>query len=402
MRSVSGYGIVATNSLCYVMARVVKTGLSWRIAKISRWHSDNHFKNMLLGGTGIILGMPTHWQPSGSQPQTFEFICDKTALQQHQQNLGENIQGVVSTDVFLSTVPRALARLVPDSFISICPLGDHYKIGVIIDQKLTVVFNCAPATTERLSGHLNRITRYLEQRIGIAIIPRTIYYIGNDVPVLPGAELIPVQLPPSVDRAFIPAVGVALSAALDNEDSTATIAPAHPAARYISHRRNVFMAAVGLIIVALLGIIGSFTARSVQEYRLINATRDLHAQKNRTTDLTALNQQNDSLAALIMLKRSQFATSTNWAALLEALGAKRPAGLFYERLGCEQLPDNAGQLQLAISGNSPDELSVTTLLSELQNLTFISQGTIAKLERHANNQATVNYQILCIFQLSKK
>lgn len=418
------YGIVSSGDGTFLFAGCEKTALGWRLTHIRRWSADSRLNNALLLHRGVVAATPCRWKRSGdgtgalSDPLVgalsegaFIPLASGMAVSAYSDRLTGNLLAVVGDDAFLCTIPLALYNGEAQSFVSVYPAGQFYKIGIITDRTLSAVFTMAPATPQALESHLGRIKRYWHLRTGGggAQFPDRLYVFGDGD--LGTAGWAPAAMRPEcgtmgidiADTGVLAAAGAALAA--DGGDcgtvprfpvpSATAERAAFRGARTAVYAASAALVLCSLLLTAVVSVSLFFThkslARYTQEYRQV------------LPDIALLTAQNDSLARAVLSTVSAGSRQTRWAQFLQFLGADKPEGLFFDMLASDapapaSASGAAGVVRIALSGWAYNESLVTGFISSLQKNNACSSVSLSSLDKN-DARNVFSFRILCSMQL---
>jgi hypothetical protein len=408
------YGVVLKDDGSFLMATMKKTAGGWHLEKTSSWESTNGIKNNLLLFRALIAGVPCHYTPAEPQKVDSE---DKTAntgatprrFTEHENeahgavfthHLSGNMISVVPDDVFLCTLPQALADPSVRSFVSAYRAGSFYKIGIIADGRLIVVFPMAPAGDEALESHLFRIERYLKSFAPEISFPRHVYLLGT-TPRFSSTRYtvrqVDLRLPSNkeADEDTLKAAGAALAS------GTAEVYHSPQATdlsvfRYINSSLYVLSAALLILAVSFAG--GLAVSGAVSQHRLDSYKARYQMILSENARVRLLMNSNDSLARVVLHATELVSKQTRWAQFLDLLAAIRPSDLYFDKFGSESVNPGQGTVRVALSGWSKNESLVTDVISSLQKSGMAADISLASMERDDSGRVTL-FRILCTVKL---
>ena len=164
-------GIVPTSDGSFVQVTLSEIQSTWKVTQIKRREIHSPIANILLLNKGIRLGVESRWM-HGRVPDTMELqvaqasfgnfsACAQSAHYKIYRDVVENnLCGVFPDDAYLCTIPLHFADSIPDSFVSLAKEEDLYKVALVIDRQMIVVFSLPIVDNGQLRGYLSRIRRY--------------------------------------------------------------------------------------------------------------------------------------------------------------------------------------------------------------------------------------------------
>jgi len=401
------YGISLDDSGGYIMATMARSQRGWNVAKISQWESADRFRSLMLMHRGVYLSMPARWESSRLEIESddrvrarenspFSLVARAEMFDLHSRILDKNLQAVVPDDVFLATLPCAFGDPECASFVAIYKTDVCYKIGVVINRELIVVFPMAPATPESLAGHMARVRHYFTSIHPQKAFPADLYLlnVGN---TFDGKEFTAHALSLPGDPALwkreaaLKAAGAALAGAA-NVDAVQFSGPS-PAARLRTIRAGAIIISAIMVLAVLLGGIGI----GLNELWMSGRIKAYQARYEKVLERNAgyqkLLAENEALAAKILRLQSTFSERTNWGRLLQTLGDIRPDGLYFDRLGSEPVKGAPDRVRLAFTGWAKNETAVTTFIQKLQSVPFIAQLQLSGMGQDQEHKDVVRFRI---------
>jgi Tfp pilus assembly protein PilN len=413
MHAQTVYGIVPSENGRYVMVSLRQGKPDRARLSVRRWRIGDKLASFRLMRRGVYCGVRSFWKTEVAIADDIILVAgehegltswtDRLASAEHMEAFSDNLLGVVPEDSYLCTVPLFCGAPSLHSFISVhhLPTGEDrqafFKIGVIRDKVLLAVFTLAPGTMDALEFHLERIRRFIARHRRQFDFPDQVYVMGasetlsfRQFQCRPLSVGIGNRLVTSGDE--LKALGCALAR---STGSVPFFSGPSKASSFRHFRATLWIAAGAILLATALGAL-------VPVFTNMALSRELHSCETRYRSLiindpdiqTAL-KRNDSLAASIVRMNGESGRRTIWGRFLQALGAERPAGLFYEKLGSESVGPGSNAVRIAISGISQGETMVTDLISRLQKTGFISNVTLTFMEKDKTKPNLCDFKILC-------
>jgi hypothetical protein len=333
-------------------------------------------------------------------------LTSETTLSAYSDRLADNLLAIVGDDAFLCTVPCALDNEGARSFVAVCRFGRFYKIGIIMNHALSVVFTMAPSTPESLEGHIARIKRSWQWRRGEngrdAEFPDSVYVFGDDSHPADGALFGATRLDCGKLGIDVSDTGVlaAAGAGLAGTDECGS-PPRFPAntekAAFRGPRTGLYAASAALIALTAALLTVFWIVSAVLRQDLVRYSREYRQVLLRTPEIASLTAQNDSLAAVTLSAYSTGARRTGWTRFLQFLGAEKPDGLSYDMLASDASA-STGIVRVALSGWAYNESLVTGLISSLQKNGSCSNVSLVSLEKNSGKNVFL-FRVQCSLQL---
>lgn len=407
LRKLCGLAITPDGSILQVVL-VKKTAL-WSCARCEVLRSEWWAKHLRLGSQGVSAAVPAVWRSQRAdweaahfldiQHPPFSLMATPLQVSRYREQFDSSLLGVYTEDAFLATIPLFCLSAPSDSFVSVYKDEQGFRIGVVAERRLLVVYRFAPALAERLPYFLGQLERWLERLRPGFTLPRTLHFFNMDTLTLEGWRTLPVELV-GIDCADLSALQAAGVALLRVEEIVPPFAAPSPRSAFRA-TRALIVQGVGAVVAAalLLGLAmeGAIRLRSSQAVAL----RQHYAAIVRSdADIEKIRARNESLAASILRISSSMSQRTNWTPLLEAMGNQRPKGLFFERLGSEPLPDSSGNIRLALTGWADGHLTITAFIEKLQKLDFVSAISLTSIEQDKLNSSITRFKVLCTIHCS--
>jgi len=323
--------------------------------------------------------------------------------------LANNIVGVYPDDALLTTLPIHFAAQAAESFITLLFTDTAVRIGVTVNSTLIAAFSAVVSSAAELDGEIGRIERYLEKARPQSGFPSMRYTLNS--PSFCNEEEIGAQRIDcgTKDPAELRAMGCALCGLTRGDDSAHVLTHHVPVFgdRFASQgMRKVFTTTVygvAALFAAMVIATGAFALYShVAENRLLAAKKEYCRILEGNAEIRELAATGDTLSRRLMRINRQLSMRTTWGPFLHQLGSTRPRGLFLERLGSENVTDSASAIRIALAGWCENETVATEYIKALQESKYLSDVTLASMNRVSEQQTACRFRIICILSLSKK
>ncbi|MBD3242766.1 MAG: hypothetical protein GF331_19395, partial [Chitinivibrionales bacterium] len=136
----------------------------------------------------------------------------------------------------------------------------------------------------------------------------------------------------------------------------------------------------------------------VQKHMLSARQKQYQRILEENNDIRRLSDNASDFADRILELEKTLASQTRWTELLELLAEKRPKGLRFEQLGSDRPGDKMGIVSIGVSGWARSQADVTQFIGELQRVPFLSDISLASLEREEKSTVT-SFRIVCSLHL---
>jgi Tfp pilus assembly protein PilN len=370
------HGITAVSDGTYVQITAIKNQSGWKLAGKSRWQIGEESDHLVTSFESSCLSPCIH----------------QSQLSLHNQLLEKNLNYCYPDDAYLCTIPLQLSKnLPPDSFIAIYKEEYVFRIGIIIERKLSAVFSLPTLLITQLSFFLERMRRYLIEKSSYKQFP-TVVITFNNQDINPGDQFIrqTIQVP-TTDIAEIKAFGIALCSL---EQSVPSFCGPTKASLYRHVRTAIYAVSSIIVIIALL-----FTGYLFFDtYKCNKAVQECDSEYknilNNNNDIRSLTSTGESLAKKLLRVEKFAAAPTQWNRFLELIGSIRPKTLYFNRLASEQRASNSKDVKIAITGWADSETTVTTFIQKLNKPEYVSNVSLSTLEqdKKLNN---IKFKIIC-------
>jgi hypothetical protein len=401
------HGITAVSDGTYVYVRAFKTKAGWKLSSKSRWQIGDLLRNSLLFTKYLNLGIECKW--IRTLPEDFTHLITslessylspcihKSHLTLNTQYLEKNLNRCYPDDAYLCTIPLHLAADTPPvSFITIFKDDSLLKIGIICNRKLSAVFSLPSLMFGQLSGYLERIRRYWNEKINKLDFP-SIVYILNNQEIHPGEQFsLKVIQVPSSDTAEIKAFGVALCSL---EQVVPSLYGPVKASKYRFFRTAVYAFSSLLVLCGLITTGYIYYDISKNKQALHNCEIEYKNILNNNNEIRTLTATGESLAKKILRIQKFAATPTHWNQFLELIGSIRPKSLNFDRFASEQRSENSTNVKIALTGWAETETTVTDFIQKLNKSDIVSNVSLSTLERDKKLNK-IRFKILCSVTLS--
>jgi hypothetical protein len=415
------HGVVPDENGRYVMVSLRMGEPEQRRLCVRQWMAGDRLTPLRLLHRGIYCGVPAFWKAAIPQAhqgiiiaahrEGFAAWAERMPSEDHIEAFSNNLLGLVPEDSYLCTVPFFFGDPSLHSFVSVhcIPAGGdrkaYFKIGVIFDKTLMAVFTLAPGTMDALESHLGRIRRFFSHLRRRRDFPEHLYIIGSSGAFSlqhffchPLSVKIGKRVVESIDE--LKALGCALTSALVMSAGSVPFFSKPPKTGALRHLN------AALLISSIAIIVATALAASAPYIMNRSLKRELQTRQTQYRSLIMNNpviqttiKHNDSLAASILRMNAQSGQRTVWGKFLQCLGAERPKGLFYEKLGSEPGSPASNTIRIAISGFAQGETMVTDLISRLQKTGFISNITLTFMEKNKIKPNLCDFKIICTLMI---
>ncbi len=387
--------------------------------RIRQWPVGDRLTPLRLLHRGVYCGVRAFWKTeipaadgdiitASGDREGFASWTDRLTSSEQSEALSDNLLGLVPEDSYLCTVPLYCGDPSLHSFISVHMVpaaGDrqaYFKIGVIQNKTLRVVFTLAPGTADALESHLERIRRFIARNRRQIDFPEQVYLFGA-AGSLSLQRFVCHPLSVSIGKRIIESGDElkALGCALVRSSGNVPLFSGPPRAgarRYI--RSTLWIAAGALLLATALGTLAPVFMNMSLSRELQSSNTRYRAQIMNDTDIQTALKRNDSLAASIERINGKSGRKTYWGRFLQALGEERPGGLFYEKLGSEPASAASNAVRIAISGMAQSETMVTDLIARLQKTGFISNVTLTFMEKNKTKPTICDFKIICTLTIT--
>jgi hypothetical protein len=408
------YGMVSTDDGFYVMASLQKKKSGKYGCSIRKWKIHNRIRTYSLLQKKISFGMSSLWQQGSTVVAESKFesfvkgnavfkpVAEKKDYDIHINLLKNNISSAFPDNAFLCSLPLFLSNSKHESFISVYCTDTIYSIGIVVDRKLSAVFNMPCREYSSLEYHLVRIKRYLENIYSGFVIPRHVFVMGQDSGyVCDGFSIHYLQIMIGgrrfVDYPEIKAIGCAL--AVDYG-----IIPVFPVRQPDSVSRNIkyllTIAASVIVVSTVFFTCGTSALAYIAKTRLHKLETRYGSSVMNNAGIKEIMNKNDSIARQILRMQSGLSVKTHWGHLLEIIGKNRPEGLFYEKLGSEPVPGHPERMRIAISGSAKNQSLVADLIASLQKDRMFSGISLSYMEKNGKKNDICDFRIICSVNIS--
>ena len=419
MHARKAFGIIPNENGRYVMVSLWGESKQSRIA-IRRWNIGDKLQSLRLLHRGVHCGIPSFWKSAASHTATdilsadspdsaFTPWADRMTASFHIESLSDNLLALVPEDVYLSTVPLFCGDAALHSFISVHILaGDHdrlayLKIGIIINTTLIAVYALAPGNETALESHLARIQRYFARAFPRIAFPNYVYMFdgghafSSDHFIFHSLEVkIGNRTVREADE--LRALGCALAQRMGGAPVFSGPACGGAIRRF---RAAAWTASAALVLITALAIcapaiMNFFLGKKIQIYEL--RSRSVIMSDPR---IKAAITRNQTLGTSIIRLSAKAGDQTQWGFFLQSLGALRPEGLYFEKLGSEAAGASFNAVRIAIAGSAQNETMVTDLISQLQKTGIISNISLTSMEKNKDKPTICDFKIICTLKVLK-
>ena len=404
------YGISynhATNA--YTVAEVLKINNSVKIMRFFNLGAKDFLKNIFLLNKEIIFAVSSNWVPIkcletmlkekyyySYGEELLKCCCEQEELENLTSNFYPALKAVVTDDAFLCTIPLAFGNVDTDSFVSVYKMSCCYKIGIILNRSLKMVFNLWPTSKEMLASHIDRIRRYFKENFNHTPFPEKICLIGEADAL---SDMFQNSLKIDTDKLItknsnqhsaIISLGAALSDAFGN---ISVFSLKYPSKIMRSFQKAIYISSFVIVLLVLIFFIG-FSAVS-----FIQASKKsvLEAQsKNviiKIAELKNIINKNDSLAKEILYFRDSFKNKTNFTKVLTTLSNIRKQNLYIDIMSCE-IVENSNKVKIAFSGWAENESQIAEFISSVKMSKTFTNVTPVLIEKN-NSLNIFEFRIIC-------
>lgn len=409
------HGIAITEDDQYTMVSFAQRNQVWRINGIRTWNTHNRIGTFMLLGKGVALGIPSSWRLRVQGDDTANLIMAHSAGATtpyaltaqhtlHSETLAGNLLSVVPDDAFLATIPLAMIRDCPASFVSIHRNGSVCRIGLITQRRLTAVFVFSPADDAAVNAHLARIQRYLTLQRSGEPFPPVVCVIGDPITGLqvPGKiMMVPAE---ALDftrgkPALLKAAGIALARSCEGTVPQFSGQSSAASGRFM--RGIVYAVSAVVLCATVLGMVGIQGADRLTSAATTREHTRYQTIVSRNADIRVMADSNVAVANRILRLNETFFRQTQWALFLQRLGAMRPTGLFIEQLGTEPLAAAPGDMKVALSGRASGDGVVADFIARLQKEPLLADVSLASIEHRQGKGGECGYRIFFILKVTR-
>jgi hypothetical protein len=402
------YGIITTKEGEYIVAIAEKESGKYHFVKSAKWDMHNTYKNILLLGKPVKLGLECHWarKPvpdfnrslrtythTGSIPRVQSIYYEAST-----KPLEQNLIGVYPSDAYLCTLPLNCMSGQTESYISIAKEENCFKVGVTIDRQLHSVYSVPLSEELNMESFLARLERFWVQMYKDDKLPSKMYSI-NCCFVFEDSKYHPEELKIlGIDNLqTLKAFGIALC--------TDSSIPAFSGASKGSELRRVrsitYFISTALIVISLVIFsietgLSLWYGSQMRKYEK-NYSELLTGNK----ELRGLLVVGSALSKKLDRLESYSVNRTQWSRFLHELGILRPHGVYFEKLGCDS-EDSGGRIHVALTGWAESEQVVTLMIKKLNESEIISDVKLSSIEKNEKQKENCRFKILCSLILLKK
>lgn len=401
------YAFTPAGNGSYAHARVRRGRHGWRVS-CGTWR-PGFLNTVLLLARSVYVGLPSRWRQgvvgraeeavgTGEEEHPIPRV-DRADLDTNVELFRGNLAGVLPTDCYLASVPRALDPELPSCFLAICARDGVSEVGVVSSEHVRAVFRLGGDSTGEIAGHVERVIRFAARAAGFGLEPACVVLLqgqGEDPEVsLPVRCLDPRALCPSTDHGCLEAVGVALAACSDDTSGWYRTDTEESETRWF--RAAMLLLAAGLVSAALLVAGVSLGYRSAGSRELAARTAAYERILSENADIAAVSEENSSLAGQILGLESTLMRQSRWVTLLEFLSSAKPKTLHFSSLGSDEVSEGSARVRLGLAGWAVRQEDVTGFIGTLQKTPFLSDISLSSLERQ--NSRRVAFRITCSLRL---
>lgn len=401
-------GIVPASDGSFVQITLSEIQATWKVTQIRRREIHSPIGNLLLLNKGIRLGVESRWMHP-QVPDTLElhtastsfgnfFACAQSAHYKIYSDVVENnLCGVFPDDAYLCTIPLHFAESLPDSFVSLAKEEDFYKVALIIDRQMIVVFSLPVVDNGQLHGYLSRIRRYW---LGLGTekkFPETVVLLNTPDVTIDGVNDIRTVSFYREDIHLAKAAGIALCGVEEGVPSFGgqTDACRFKTIRSIGYIFSAFLLAAAIILFATFVFSNIF-----YEYKINKCKSAYTAIINQNKEIRGLLKTGGILSDKFSRIDSVGSQQSTWAKLLHLIGSQRPSGLFIEKLGSDPMR-KSNDVKIALAGWSLNETAVTEMLKKMNSSSLLTNVVLANMERDDKKNNLYTFKILCQLKSGK-
>lgn len=402
------YGIVTTKEGEYILAVAGRVMGKYRFVKVTKWDMHDIFRNILLFGKPVKLGLECQWarKPVADFNKNLRTHTHAGAVPRVQavyyeaftRPLEQNLVGVYPSEAYLCTLPLNYSADVENSYISIAKEENCFKVGVTIDCQLHSVYSVPLSEEHNMECFLARLQRYWMQMYKDDSLPSKLYFVNCsftfDPSIYNPEEL---KIPEISDVQTLKALGIALC----NDSSIPAFSGVSKGSELRRLRSTAYL---------MSGFLIAVCAAAISIETGLSFWYDLQMQKyekNYSELLTGNKELRDLLVTGTDLSKkldrieSYSANRTQWSLFLSDLGTLRPHGVYFEKLVCDN-EDSGGKIRIGLTGWAESEQVVTLMIKKLNESEIISDIKLASIEKNEKQKENCGFKILCSLTLSKK
>ena len=349
------HGIVSNESGRYTMASVRRMKRGADRISFSQWAIHNKLRALLLLHRGALCGLGALWRRSSEPAESGSLaaygdnaplkpIANAAFAHAHETALGKNLSALIPDDAFLCTLPPRFADPSTLSFVSVYLYDDRCEIGIIREKKLSAVFTMTPGSLEALESHLGRIQRYWNLHFPRDSFPTRLYLFNAPAGrLVEGFSVMPLSVKAGktayTGQAHLRALGCALAGG-SGDVPTFPCKTVEPAMRMFG--AAALLATAAVLVLTAFSILVPAMVTEVFQLKLKTYEARYGHIIGKDPEIQTVQRGSDSLARLISGARTKNAGRTQWARFLEAMGADRPVGLYFDKLGSEPVKGAPG------------------------------------------------------------
>jgi len=406
------HGIVPDDTGRYTLASLHKNKSGGGKCRFSQWSFHDKIPRPLLH-RGVRCGLPVSWlrSPSGlvdkvlaAQDAAGRLLpaAETAVADLHKAALEYNLLAIVPDDSFLCTLPLYCAGASAPSFLSVFVTEAYCEIGVTVAMKLVAVFKMAPGSDEAVEAHLGRIRRYWNTVSPDEPFPNRVYLFNARTDLqCEGFIVVPLHVRIGNRNIGREAQLRALGCALAGVAGDVPLFPCPKTPSWVRRlRASLIVGTAAAVAIALLSLLVPLCMSGIAQRRLNAYESQYQNLMVNNTEIRTIQRRNDSLARSILRAQKKSSRQTHWGRFLDALGASRPPGLYFDKLGSEPVKGSAIQVRIAISGSAKSETLVTDFMARLQKNAAVSNLSLSLVEKNEKMKSICNFRILCVINIT--
>lgn len=401
-------GIVPASDGSFVQVTLSEIQATWKVTQIRRREIHSPIGNLLLLNKGVRLGVESRWihpqVPDTAELHTAStsfgnfFACAQSAHYKIYSDVVENnLCGVFPDDAYLCTIPLHFGVSLPDSFVSLAKEEDFYKIALVIDRQLIVVFSLSVVDNRQLYGYLSRIRRYW---LGLGTekkFPETLVLLNISDVTIDGMKDVKTVFFHREDIHLAKAAGIALCGV---ETGVPSFGGQTDACRFKTIRSIGFIASISLLVASIVLFAASGLSNVFYDYKINKCKATYNNIIDQNKEIRGLLKTGGILSDKFSRIDSVGSQQSTWAKLLHLIGSQRPSGLFIEKLGSDPI-QKSSDVKIALVGWSVNETAVTDMLKKMNTSSLVTNVVLANLERDEKKNNLYTFKILCQLKSGK-
>ena len=401
-------GIVPAPDGSFVQVSLSDIQATWKVTQVKRREIHSTISNLLLLNTGVNLGIESRWNhlkipeymelnTTATSEGEFSACAQSAQYKLYSDALENNLCGVFPDDAYLCTIPLNFSESLPDSFVTVAQEETFYKIALIIERQLIVVFSLPFVDSRQLYGYLLRIQRYWQDLGSQKKFPETVVLLNiSDLVIEEVKDLRTISFHKD-DILLAKAAGIALCAV---EKGVPSFSGQTDACRFKTARSMGYLFSVSLLVLSIVLFAVTGLSNIIYQQKINKCMALYNNTIDHNKEIRGLLKTGEMLADKFSRIDSVGSQQSTWAKLLHLIGSQRPAGLFVEKLGSDPMQKSTN-IKIALVGWSVNENAVTDMLKKMNASLLVTNVVLANLERDAKKNNLYTFKILCQLKSGK-